>query len=161
MPKTRQIASSRSDDSAYVKFLVSLHLVGLGLKSSTAEVNRQTLWEITAGERKPVRRMAESYRQTEIGKDYLEAEGRYEVTIAEGDRVGLKIECIFEVHMHAPSPVDPVMVERFAKQDLRFVLLPYARNFVSDMSGRMQIPPVILPLITAAGKARPRKGKEG
>jgi hypothetical protein len=157
---TRISSPTMHDDDGYIDFLTKLHLVGLGLKSSSIVLNRQTLYDIQE-KGKPVRTFTEEYSYIEIGKSYFDAEGNYAVSIADGEQMGVRLECTFEVHIHCPSPVDRQMVERFAKQDLRFMLLPYARSFVSDMSGRMQIRQILLPLATAAGMARPAGKKKG
>ncbi len=141
-------------DRKYLDFVSSLELVGLGLKSSSATLDREKFWKLAKSERTPVRRLQEIYRPTQVGEDFFEVEGQYKVSIADGDVVGLKIDCAFELHMHCTSPVERAMVERFAKTDLRFILLPYARHFISDITGEMHIPPVVLPMATAAGKAR-------
>jgi hypothetical protein len=144
-----------------MNFVAGLHLIGMGLQKSSTELHRDKLWKILKSESSQVKRqLVESYRLTEIQEGFFEAEGEYQLTVGEGDLLGLEIHCSFEVHMHtASSEVDHAMAERFAKQDLRFVLLPYARQFVTDMTGQMQIPPIILPLATATGQARPKKSR--
>jgi preprotein translocase subunit SecB len=129
----------------------------MGLKSSSAIVQRDVLWQLS--KQKTAYDLSEQYKPTEIGDGYFEAEAQYGVTMAEGERLALKIECTFEVHMHAPAPVQPEMAKRFAESDLRFVLLPYARYFITDMTSQMQIPPLVLPLATVAGAAR-TQGRE-
>lgn len=157
MPARKISTTSAADDTAYLKFLATVRLVGLGLKSSSTVLERELFWDLVKDDSK-AQSVTESYRPTEIGKDYFEAEGRYEVKIARGEQTALEIECIFEVHMHAAPPFESTMAERFTKTDLRFILLPYARHFVTDATGQMQIPPIVLPLATVAGKARVGKG---
>ncbi len=122
-------------------------------------LQRDVLWELSKNGQ-PGCNFSEQYKPTEIGEGFFEAEGRFEITIADGERQALKIECTFEVHMHAQKPVIPEMAKRFSESDLRFVLLPYARFFVSNMTGQMQIPPIVLPLATAMGKARPQSKRD-
>lgn len=153
--KTQKVISSTSEDSSYLGFLATLQLIGLGLNNSSIELHRQTLFDITE-EKASSRTFTEEYRIVELGADYFDAEGHYGVSISDGERLGVRVECTFDVHIHCQSP-DQSMVERFTKQDLRFMMLPYARTFISDMSGRMQIRPIILPMATAAGIARPQK----
>ncbi len=142
------------DDRRYLEFVSSLQLVGLGLKSSSATLDRENFWKLAKRADNPARRLVETYRATQVAEDFFEVEGQYKVTIADGDLIGLEIDCTFELHMHCSSPVEHAMVERFAKTDLRFILLPYARHFISDITGEMHIPPVVLPMATAAGRAR-------
>ena len=159
LPKQKNEPPALSD-ADYLSFLSSVELVGLGLKSSNSSINREIYFDLVDQKAKPVRRFSELYESTEIGGNFFEAEGRYEVSIADGDAIGLRIECVFEVHLHAPKPINPQMVQRFAKSDLRFMLLPYARQFVTGVTGQMQIPPIVLPMATARGKARLAKPKK-
>ena len=150
--KTKVTSSQVASDSEYSEFLSGLKLIGLGLKSSAATLDRQKFWKLTQEQEKSRRRVSETYKVTGVGEKFFEAEVRYEVCLGEADAVGLRISCTFEVHMHARPPIDKAMVERFSNSDLRFILLPYARHFISDMTGEMQIPPVVLPLVAAARK---------
>jgi hypothetical protein len=162
MPPKLKNNPSRPADKDYLKFLSSLRLIGLRLKSSSTSIDRKLFFELLEAEKpdKPLRSLSEMYETTNVGKDCFDAEGRYHVTIADGTKVALKIECVFAVHMHAPPPVDSQMAQRFSKSDLRFVLLPFARQFVSGITSQMEIPPIVLPLAAAAGKARVAKVHE-
>lgn len=161
-PKTKKNTPPVADND-YLLFLSSLRLVGLGLKSSSTSINRTLFFELLEAEQpnKPLRSLSEAYKATNVGKDFFDAEGLYSISIADGEKVALRIECAFSVHMHAPSPVDAEMAERFSKSDLRFVLLPFARQFVSSISSQMEIPPLVLPLAAAGGKARTPTTKRG
>jgi preprotein translocase subunit SecB len=154
MKAKQTVSSPAADNRAYLRFLSGLQLRSLGLKGSSTTLDRELFWDFAQKKDKTERRLTEAYEPTVIGRDSFGAEARYELTISEEDRVALKIECVFEVHMQASSSVEPSMAERFSKSDLRFIVLPYARHFVTDVTGQMQIPPIVLPLITAAGKAR-------
>jgi preprotein translocase subunit SecB len=156
MSEIQKTNATTADDNSYIKFITSLHLVGLGLKSSSAELHRDILFEIQSGQ--PARTFTQGYRHVEIGEDYFDVEGQFAVTVADGEQLGVRIECVFEAHFHCSQP-QQTMIERFTEQDLRFMILPYARSFVSDMCGKMQIPPIMLPLATAAGMARPNAKK--
>ncbi len=155
MPANKKIkkatASSRptTNDKDYADFLSRLELIGLGLKSSSATLNREVFWKVARQSDAPTRQLVESYEPSAIGKNWFEVEGRYEVTVADGDAIALEIKCAFELHLHAPAPINRALVRRFANDDLRFMLLPYARHFISDITGEMNIPPIVLPLAAA------------
>jgi hypothetical protein len=160
MPRKLKTIISQTEAADYMEFLSTVQLVGMGLKSSSASIDRMVFFDLVE-EKKPVRHLSEEYASTDVGKDYFNLEGRYKIAVADEARTGLLIQFVFEVHMHAKGPVDPQMAKRFANSDLRFILLPYARQFVTDITGQMQIPPVVLPLATAAGRARlPKTRKE-
>ena len=99
--KTKVTSSRVASDSEYTEFLSGLKLIGLGLKSSEATLDRQKFWKLTQEKEKSRRRVSETYKVTEFGEKFFEAEGRYEVCLGEADAVGLRVSCTFEVHMHA------------------------------------------------------------
>lgn len=158
MPRKLKTITSQTEAADYMEFLSTVQLVGLALKSSSASIDRNVFFDLLE-EKKPVRRLSEEYASTDVGKDHFDAEGRYKVTVADEAKTGLLIQFAFEVHLHAKGLVDPQKAERFAKSDLRFILLPYARQFVTSITGQMQIPPVVLPLATVAGRARLTKAR--
>jgi hypothetical protein len=91
-----------------------------------------------------------SYRVRSIGKGHFDAEGDYTMMVAgsEEEPPALKIDCVFEVHMHVKPPFDKSHAERFAESELQLILVPYARQFISATTSQMSIPPVIAPLAT-------------
>jgi hypothetical protein len=154
MSTSSKKTTTQQDSIDYLKFLSEVKLIGLGLKSSLTFLDRKIFFDLVDRERKPERRFSEEYKPTAVGEEFFEAEGSYEITVGDGDEVGLRIKCSFEVHMHGPAPIDPKLAERFASSDLRFVLSPFARQFVANATAQMQIPPILIPLATAAGEAR-------
>jgi len=148
MPSKRKQRSPVSfSDNDYGRFLASLRLFGLGLKNSSTMLDRNTYWELNSRKKGPSRKFHENYKVTRIEDDFFESEGSFELVVSESDLVGLRVACSFEVHIHATgNPIPRTMVERFTAAELRLILLPYARQFVSSITAQMQIPPVILPL---------------
>jgi hypothetical protein len=138
-------------DKDYGKFLEELELIGLGLKSCSTMLDRRGYWAAHKKGSKAVREFTQRYRLTHFEKDFLEAEGHFALTVSEGKAkaVALKLECVFDVHMHLGPSARKDLAERFTLSELRLVLVPYARLFVSSMTAQMQIPPIIIPLSTA------------
>jgi preprotein translocase subunit SecB len=46
------------------------------------------------------------------------------------------------------STTSKEFVERFCESDVLLIVMPYFREFVTDITARMHIPPIILPLST-------------
>jgi len=84
----------------------------------------------------------------QMGLDFFDAEGRFELTVSskEGDKPALAVECIFTAHIHAAEPVSKEFAKRFAESELWIVMLPYGRYFITDITTRMSIPPIMIPL---------------
>ncbi|HKV26442.1 MAG TPA: hypothetical protein VJN93_17735 [Candidatus Acidoferrum sp.] len=75
----------------------------------------------------------------------------------------VQIECAYQVHFHAPKGFRRQEAEEFVRSYLTIITWPYFREFVSDMSGKMAIAALTLPLLPdvarmAANKAETRPG---
>lgn len=126
--------------------------MGLGLKDSSAKIERDALLDAVMKEKKPVRKFTQTYRVSELGPKYFESEGRFSLTLldpnSKEERSLLAIDCTFVVHMHFKPPAKSEFPERFSQSELRLVMIPYVRSFIADMTARMAIPPVTIPLTT-------------
>jgi preprotein translocase subunit SecB len=149
-PKKIQHSLTSPNDSEYTKFLNSLALIGLALKSSSASVDRKKYWELNQKKNRSSRKFNEQYRISRIEDDFFESQGVFEFIVGAQDSVALRVESTFEVHIHAAKPISREMVERFTNAELRLILLPYARHFLTNITAQMQIPPIVLPLANDA-----------
>jgi len=143
----------------HADFLAGLQLYGLALKSCNVALDRQAYWDSAQKEKKPTRRLNEHYRVSAVKDDFFESEGLFNLVLGEEERPGLKIDCVFEVHIHTKTPINRESVERFTSSELRLLLLPYVRHFISSITSQMQIPTIVLPL--AVGAARHAAGRFG
>ena len=151
---TTKKARTTQNDKAYEGFLQSLELVSLALRSCSSQLNRDAYFDITFGKnRKALRSLRDTYSVTSFDETYFEAEGRFALTVSSGtdDPPVLMIEFVYEIHMHGKPPLSKEMADRFTKSELRLILIPFARQFISTLSAQMAIPPVLIPL-AAGGK---------
>ncbi len=65
----------------------------------------------------------------------------------------LEIDARFRLVFDAPDPVPNGFCEVFQDLNLRFTTLPYFRELVASMTGRMEIPTLTLPYAIYAGPA--------
>lgn len=132
----------------YGKFLESLRLISVALKKCSARLDRQAHWQANRKGKTPAKHLAEKYGVSAIGENYFDLEGTFEVLISDADAKteALSLQCTFEVHIHSDPPIQKSFVERFAQAELRLLLLPYARHFVTNITGQMDIRPVVIPL---------------
>lgn len=136
-----------SRDNEYGQFLQSLTLIGLALKSCSASVDRTSYAKLREKGNRPARTIKEKYTLTDTGANFFEAEGQFDVVISGDKLTALHLECIFETHFHFEPPLKKECAQRFTDTELRLVLLPYARQFVSSVTAQMQIP-LLIPLAT-------------
>jgi hypothetical protein len=138
-----------SVDKAYAQFLERLQLFGLGLKSCSCGLDRVALFAAVEGKKELTRNFQESYKLLECGQKYFDCEGRLAVTITEkqvaSGPVLLSVECVYDAHLHSTG-FQLAFAERFIKTDLALILRPFARALIADITARMAVPQVVLPL---------------
>src|SRR5665213_2767141 len=113
-------------DDKYEEFLTGLSLISVGLKQSSAFLNRAALYELWDAKKKPLRDFKDSYKITQIGSNFFEASGTFIVTVRESrtsDPV-VTVECEFEAHLHAAEPIQRSIVQRFVDSAFQLILIP-------------------------------------
>jgi len=127
----------------YNAFLRSLKLHTINLKEATCDIDRKAYWDHK--ERNLAYKMMAN--AVDVGDNYFDVRAKVEVTIT-----GVKpkahiisIIATFDVHFHAEA-FSKALVEQFCNSELRLIVWPYFREYVSDVSSRMYVPPLILPL---------------
>ncbi len=137
----------------YETFLDSLELIAIGIKACSCNLDRLGYMQFRQNTKRPVRILEEEAKVTSLKDNHFDAEIRFSIRLASESQAtpdaSLSVECIFEAHFHTGAdPADRAHVEKFAQSELRFLLLPYARHFVTDMTARMAIGPIVLPIQT-------------
>jgi len=127
-----------------------MKLIGLALGSCSASLDRGLYFAPDRGA-KSARTISADYKLVDAKKDYFDVSARFALTVVDKARAvkALSIECEFVGHFHC-SVSDPPreFADRFTQSELRLILWPYFREFVSDITGRMSIPPILIPLAT-------------
>lgn len=138
----------------YRQFLETLEPSILGLDSATCSLDRERYWSASKDAR---RVLSSKYALTEVTDDYFDVQATFSVALqwSEGDGPlvqPLKIECVFMGHFHTPPPLNREFAKRFAETESWLVFWPFFRQFVSDATARMAIPPVVVPLALGPGE---------
>jgi preprotein translocase subunit SecB len=84
-------------------------------------------------------------------KDRLISEATFkliQVRKSDEDSRLISIECSFSASFFLGSPADEQVVTRFANREAKLVFWPYLRHFIADMSYRMAINHILVPLTT-------------
>jgi hypothetical protein len=158
MPKQKSLqpplatsSERKPNERSYAAFIEGLSLVGLGLKGCSAKLNRGAFFESTKRGKKTSRVIAQKYNLVDVSNGAFDVEGTYTLTISGPDSTpALMVDCTFEAHVHVKLPFERSHAERFAKSEMRLLLVPYARQFISNITSQMAIPPIVVPLITRA-----------
>ncbi|MFP5234830.1 MAG: hypothetical protein ACLGSD_02935 [Acidobacteriota bacterium] len=146
MPK--RSASLTSNTRDYSEFLKGVKLFIVALDSVSSSIDREEYWACNERKDGMVRLIETSYRATNIKGHHFDVIGRLEISIlskADNSEV-LKIACQYSSHFHSGARVDKGVADRFAKGEAKIILWPYFRQLVTDLSARMFIPPIIIPI---------------
>lgn len=150
-----------TEDGQYKDFLRSLDLVTVGLKSCSTSIDREAYFALRGRKSKALYTFEADYRLKRTTAEFFEAEGEFELTVSDSAKPtpAVRIDFALEVHVHSKPPIKKEFAQRFTEAGLGAVLLPYARSFVTDITARMNIPPVFVPLsIGTRASHSPKKG---
>lgn len=64
----------------------------------------------------------------------------------------LELKAKYLLHIHCAKEFPPEYVNRFCDSEVRLMVWPYFREYVTSTCGRMHIPPVFLPLATLGNR---------
>ena len=138
----------------YDEFLEHLEPTILGLDSSTFALNRDVYWSRPKNAR---RVLSSKYSLAHVDKDYFDVQASLGVVLqwSEGDGPlvqALRIDCVFTGHFHAAAPLAQENAQKFTDRDSWLVFWPFFRQFVSDTTARMAIPPIVVPMALGPGE---------
>jgi hypothetical protein len=139
-------------------FASKVGLFAIGLKSCNCELDRHAYAKMRrAGPDRSLRFVASEAFIEKITSETEAFDGgiKYELVIKEkGEKApAINIECVFLAHFHGPGSPKKEKIEAFLKSYMPILSWPYFRQFVSDTTARMAIPPVTLPLFSQGTKA--------
>lgn len=139
---------SKGVDSERLAFVRSVHLAGLGLDKLSASVDRVHLASARArGEDLSVS-VAILQRVVDLQDDSFVVGASVTLLSGEGEDgdSAVRIEASFSAKFDTSKKADPAAAANFANLEARLVFFPYIRQFVSDLTYRMSIDPIVLPL---------------
>ena len=154
---------TRSTDSGYESFLKGLGSVSLGLESCSARLERSGYWDLQTRRKDSVRILRDEYKLARIHKEYFNVSAEFTLDVRDAKTSGgvLNVSCVFRGHIHGKAPIDAEHARRFTDSDLRIVVVPYFRHFVSDITARMTIPPLFVPFALESLSERQKKRLNG
>lgn len=139
--------------STYEEFLREIQPHVIGLRSCRAELDWEQFWNARSGELKEQRVLGATFNLGNVDDGHFDVVGDFTVALRGGEESKaredvplLAITCSFWAHFHTEHPVNREHADRFAHGEARLVFMPYLRQFVADITSRMSIPPVLIPL---------------
>jgi hypothetical protein len=134
-------------------FLQSIRLFGPRLVAAESRIDHRRYFGLLEDRKHSAIELNASYRLLEIDDEAFDAEGEFRLVATDKTGAeGLSLRCVYQVHFHVTrAAIDRKFAATFVQSELRIVLWPYFRYFVSDTCARMGIPPVTVPLATERG----------
>jgi len=147
MTRTQRKKQAVESIAGYTDFIKSLNLSVIALTESNVKVDRDAYLNeenhaISIGwKAKPV---------VPAGRDYFDVIAELTVKVAKpkSQTAFLELKATYALHVHCMKDFPKEYGARFCNVEVRLMLWPYFREFVTGMCGRMHIPPVFLPLAT-------------
>jgi preprotein translocase subunit SecB len=149
MTRTKRPAKQGTLD--YVTFLQSLNVSWIALVESKLSVDRDRLLK----DESPNVAILWKGEATMVEKTHFEAKASFIVRVDEskGKKELAHFEGDFLIHIHSSHDIRKAHVERFTNSEVRLVIWPYVREYVSTTCNRMFIPPIFLPLTGGSEEA--------
>ena len=147
MPLKRQKHTAITVDGGYTQFLKTIEPVTIALVNGHFRADRDRYFE----ERRKELSVAWRCIPVEIGDDYFEADATIKIilkTASKKSKPAIEIIATYRLHIHAPKPISKEFIARFVDSEVRLLFWPYFREYASSVSGRMHIPPIMLPMAT-------------
>jgi preprotein translocase subunit SecB len=146
--KTKSVSSPTH--KPYDTFFRSVRLIAMGLNGSIASVERGEYIRLRREKDGGQVKLSSQYHLDEVGPDYFEVKGNFKFSAQnpKSRKAVLEIVAEYGAHFHAKPPIDRELAEQFTHSDLRIILWPFFRQHVFDITGKMAVAPVTLPLTT-------------
>jgi hypothetical protein len=148
----RKNAGTKDTQPQYEQFLRALKLMGLGLDDCSAKLDRERYVALIEN-RKGVRQIETTSNVEIVGEEFFEPTTHFKLAVLSKKNEAnpaLSIECRFSAHFHSDGPISKEYATRFANAEFRVLMWPYFRQLVTDLAGRMAIPPILVPFASPA-----------
>jgi hypothetical protein len=139
-----------------------VELIGMGIKTCSSQLDRSAYFRMRRTRPKDEVRAISSKvyleKHTDIAFDGII---EYQLSIQdEKSKVPvISIDCAYQTHFHAPKGFERQDAEKFISEYLGIISWPYFRQFVSDISARMAIASLTLPLLPGSSASAPPTDK--
>jgi len=148
MEKRKGSTSSPNTTDEYARFVRNLQLIAIGLDGASSRLERSVYVRMRSKKDGAKRQITAEYQIAKLEDDHFDLTANFVVSMTdkESGATPLSIKCDFACHFHGKKPLKREFVNRFANAEFRLVVWPYFRQFVFDMSARMLISPITVPL---------------
>lgn len=132
----------------YQQFLRSLDLYMVALSDVNCKIDRDEYWRREKDDERNTTYRIET-KSTAIEADSFEVRSTLTLEI-KGEKsksAAVRIVASFDLFLDSKT-TSKEFIDRFCESDVILIVMPYFREFVTDMTAKMHIPPLVLPLST-------------
>lgn len=149
----KKINTESSTEIAYKRFRDGVTLYALGMDKLETQLDREAYKAAHSDDlAEIVREIKVSMGVSGLGDDHFDIDGRFELMVNKKDGQNLlKLSMVMSAHFHTDEEGLSKYAEDFANTEARLIFWPYFRQTVSDVTSRMYIAPITVPL-TSRGK---------
>lgn len=142
MTATEKKETAKAED--YQTFISSLQPYMIGLAESSCEINRKDYWAKEEGKNVSFKLTS---KPTSVDKKHFDSRSTLALTMTgeKSKATVVKINATFDLHFHANS-INKEFVDKFCESDIRLIVWPYFREYVTSTIARMHVPPIFLPM---------------
>lgn len=154
---TKKKSSSVTDE--YAAFLRKLRLTGLGLDKASASLDREALAKAQQDSQKLTLQLNlnESVRPSREGPFVVIMNFELSQKSATGTNALLTITGTYSGLFSCEGSPKKELLERFSGAEARLVFWPYIRQHISDLTSRMSINTILLPLTSEFSQSETQK----
>lgn len=140
-----------------IDFIRSVKFGGLGLDRCDARVDRVALSVVREGGLDVENNVSIKQYVLAHGEDFFVVAADFELVQQplDSDQKIVSIAATFSAKFDLTTKANEELIRSFANLEARLVFFPYLRHFVSDMSYRMSIDPIVLPLTSELEQKSP------
>ncbi len=151
MPQKNKKPTTAEPD--YQEFIRGLKLLNVGLNACSCKIDRDRYFNVISSKSGGTSNIAARYHLESARDDYFVSHADFKLSVvASGGQSALTLNCTFDAAFGVREKLHREFAERFTSSEIRLVIWPYFRQFVSDVTARMTIPPITVPLsIESAG----------
>ena len=130
--------------AGYTEFLQSLDLSLIGLSETSVKVDRNKYLD----EENHSISIWWGGKPLKCGRNHFDVRAELTVKVSKpkAQTPFLELKAAYLLHIHCMKDCPAEYVDRFCNSEVKLMIWPYFREYVTSMCGRIHIPPVFLPL---------------
>lgn len=144
---TRNQKRAVAQTERYRRFLRDLDIKSIALVESSFRIDRRRYFKVDEHER------AITWRTLEkgTGKGFFEPRIVLMLTASQegSPKPFLELEASFELHIHIEEDGAETdqLIEQFCASEIKLIVWPFFREYVTNVTARMHVPPLTLPIL--------------